>query len=238
MQSEVSGCTGSILVLDQDDVFRGSAVRYLLDSGYDVHAGRDGSEALKCSLERPWLAVIIGTEAFGNGWKELLCRVRQRSNVPIVLIGVEMTAGLEAGADACLPKDGTFRPLLACLRAIARRIAMAVDAQQRRSVSEEYVIADLRIAPGPRRATLAGRELMLTSGQFDLLLSLAKAAGRIKSRDDLCAEVSAREHPALGRAIDVQVACLRKKLGDDPKRPRFIRTVRSAGYILAHPDGM
>ncbi len=188
-------------------------------------------------LAADWQMVIIGTGVVGTAWLELLRQVRQASDAPVVLIGAEMAAGLEAGADVCLPRNSTIPQLLACLRAISRRATLVADAQRQRMVSEEFTIADLRIVPESRRAILAGRELSLTPGQFDLLMSLARASGRIKSRDDLCAEVNARELQALGRSVDVQIGCLRKKLGEDPRRPRFIRTVRSAGYALVCPDG-
>ena len=77
---------------------------------------------------------------------------------------------------------------------------------------------------------------MLTPGEFAILLSLARAKGRVKTRDHLLAEIRDREYEVFDRAIDVQVSALRRKLGDDPKSPRFIRTVRSAGYMLVDPD--
>ena len=69
-----------------------------------------------------------------------------------------------------------------------------------------------------------------------MLLSLARAKGRVKTRDALLSEIRDREWEVFDRAIDVQISALRKKLGDDPKAPRFIRTVRSAGYMLVDPD--
>ena len=102
--------------------------------------------------------------------------------------------------------------------------------------TREFTIAELTIALDARRVSLSGHTLALSPGQFDLLLSLAQACGRVKTREDLYAESHAREYGATDRAVDVQVSCLRRKLGDNPRQPRFIRTVRSAGYMLTHPD--
>ncbi len=96
-------------------------------------------------------------------------------------------------------------------------------------------VAELRINPGSRRATLGGKPLALTPGEFEILTSLARAKGRVKTRDHLLAEIRDREYEVFDRAIDVQISALRRKLGDDPKNPRFIRTVRSAGYMLVDP---
>jgi len=78
--------------------------------------------------------------------------------------------------------------------------------------------------------------LTLTPVEFDLLASLARAAGRVKTRDVLLEEIRDRNHDVLDRSIDVHICGLRKKLGDDPKEPRFIRTVRAAGYMLINPE--
>ena len=73
-------------------------------------------------------------------------------------------------------------------------------------------------------------------GPIDMLLSLARAQGRVKSRDQLLDEIRNRNYEVFDRSIDVHISALRRKLGDDPKEPRFIRTVRSAGYMLIRPD--
>ena len=83
---------------------------------------------------------------------------------------------------------------------------------------------------------LGDEPLVLTPVEFDMLASLARSAGRVKSRDQLLEEIRERSYEVFDRSIDVHISSLRKKLGDDPKEPRFIRTVRSAGYMLINPD--
>jgi DNA-binding response OmpR family regulator len=83
---------------------------------------------------------------------------------------------------------------------------------------------------------LYDQALVLTPVEFDLLASLVRSRGRVKSREQLLDDISDRNYDVFDRSIDVHISALRKKLGDDPKEPRFIRTVRAAGYMLIHPD--
>lgn len=82
---------------------------------------------------------------------------------------------------------------------------------------------------------LGEQVLELTPLEFDLLTALARARGRVKTREQLLEAIADRNYDVYDRSIDVHISCLRRKLGDDPREPRFIRTVRSAGYMLIHP---
>ena len=138
------------------------------------------------------------------------------------------------GADDYLPKTFSSRELLARIRAVTRRTTREVPAAV--AADKEIVIAELRIRPGPRTAVLGDTPLALTPVEYELLLSLAKAKGRVKTRDHLLEEIRDRDYEVFDRSIDVHISALRKKLGDDPKTPRFIRTLRSSGYMLIDPD--
>jgi DNA-binding response OmpR family regulator len=100
---------------------------------------------------------------------------------------------------------------------------------------EELVVGPLRVRPEARKAVLGDRLLTLTPVEFDLLLALARTPGRIKSREALLDEIRDRNYDVFDRSIDVHISALRKKLDDDPKTPRFIRTIRSAGYMMLDP---
>ena len=106
-----------------------------------------------------------------------------------------------------------------------------------RAKSNEPVITvgDLIIESASRTASLAGQLLTLTAVEFDLLLSLARSAGRVKTRERLLIEVAERDFEAFDRSIDVHISSIRRKLGDDPKAPRFIQTIRSVGYLMLKP---
>jgi len=100
----------------------------------------------------------------------------------------------------------------------------------------ELVAGPLRVYPEVRKASLEGVPLTLTPVEFDLLACLARAPGKIRTREQLLEEIRERDYEVFDRSIDVHISALRKKLGDDPKEPRFIQTVRSAGYMLIIPE--
>ena len=100
----------------------------------------------------------------------------------------------------------------------------------------EIVIGPLRINVDARSAILGNALLILTPVEFDLLTSLGRAKGRVKSREALLDEIRDRNYDVFDRSIDVHISSLRKKLGDDAKEPRYIRTVRSAGYMRVGPE--
>jgi DNA-binding response OmpR family regulator len=102
-------------------------------------------------------------------------------------------------------------------------------------VEPDLLVGPLCVSPSTRVASLDGRPLALTPVEFDILAALARAKGRVKTRERLLEEIRDRAWEVFDRSIDMHISALRKKLGDDPKQPRFIRTLRSAGYLLAEP---
>jgi DNA-binding response OmpR family regulator len=159
--------------------------------------------------------------------------------VPVLMLTgraeeADRIVGLELGADDYLPKTFSTRELLARLRATIRR--SNVSRAQEEPREPEIVVGELRLDPEARHAVLSGQALPLTAIEFDLLMSMAKAAGRVRTREQLLNEVGDRNFDVFDRSIDVHISSLRKKLGDDSKSPRFIITVRSAGYMMRNPD--
>jgi DNA-binding response OmpR family regulator len=147
----------------------------------------------------------------------------------LTALGVDETdriVGLEIGADDYLPKSTSPREILAHLRAVLRRTTHSL------AQFSDIVIGPLSISPSSRTAILSGELLSLTPIEFELLTILAQAKGRVKTREDLLSDMRDRDYDKFDRSIDVHISALRKKLQDDPKNPRFIRTVRTAGYML------
>jgi DNA-binding response OmpR family regulator len=168
-----------------------------------------------------------------------LQKIRATSDVPVLMLTArgeetDRIVGLEFGADDYLPKTFSTRELLARLRAVTRRLYRAPKIE--RASEADLVVGPLRIAADARSATLEDHPLSLTPVEFDLLLSLARAAGRVKTRDQLLEEIRERDYEVFDRSIDVHISALRRKLGDDARSPRYIRTFRSAGYMLIHPE--
>jgi len=229
-----------ILMIDDDREYCGLIQDYLALFGYEVSASHSGTAGLEQALREDWHAVILDVMLPGLDGFEVLKRIRRQSEVPVLMLTargdeIDQIVGLEAGADDYLAKGSSTRQILARLHSITRRAAAASQTPPPPK-GDEIRVADLLIQPAARRVSLGGMLITLTPGEFDILLALAKAKGRVKSRDSLLAEIRERDWDVFDRTIDVHVSSLRRKLGDDPSAPRFIRTVRSAGYMLVDPD--
>jgi DNA-binding response OmpR family regulator len=228
-----------LLVIDDDRKLCRLITDYLDPLGYDVATVHTGPEGVERATAEAWQAVILDLMLPGLDGFEVLKRIRRTSDVPVLMLTArgdeaDRIVGLEIGADDYLPKTFSTRELLARLRAVTRRSVRSATATQEDDA--EIVVANLRIKPGARTAALGDQPLVLTPVEFELLLSLARAKGRVKTRDHLLEEIREREYEVFDRSIDVHISALRKKLGDDPKEPHFIRTVRAAGYMLIDPD--
>jgi two-component system response regulator CpxR len=230
-----------VLVVD-DDLKLCRLIRdYLEPMGYEVLTSHNGPEALQLAQNEPFTALILDVMLPGMDGFEVLRRLRATSNVPVLMLTgrgeeADRIVGLELGADDYLPKTFSTRELLARLRAVIRRSA-ATQEHDDEPEGEIVTVGDLRVSQQSRTATLRSEPLQLTAVEFDLLLSLARAAGRVKTREQLLQEVSDRNFDVFDRSIDVHVSSIRRKLGDDPKVPRFIVTIRSAGYMMRKPSG-
>jgi two-component system response regulator CpxR len=228
-----------ILIVD-DDVKLCRLIRdYLQPLGYQVSAAYTGREGLEMALQGDFAAMILDIMLPGMDGLDVLRRVRAGSNIPVLMLtgrGEEpdRIVGLELGADDYLPKTFSTRELLARLRAVIRR-SFLISAEVSKHRSEPIHVGELTVDLDSRSATLSGILLELTAVEFDLLASLAKAAGRVKTREQLLLEVADRDFEVFDRSIDVHVSSIRKKLGDEPKTPRFIITVRSVGYMMRKP---
>jgi DNA-binding response OmpR family regulator len=228
-----------LLMIDDDRKLCRLIRDYLEPLGYEVHAAYTGSEGLQRAVGECWSAVILDVMLPGLDGLEVLKQIRAKSNVPVLMLTArgeppDRIVGLELGADDYLPKTFTTRELLARLRAVIRRSAVQKPVPAGQG-AEELVVGGLRILTGPHLASFGDQPLSLTPVEYDLLLALARAKGRVKTREMLLEAIRDRQYEAFDRSIDVHISSLRRKLGDDPKTPRYIRTVRAAGYMLVDP---
>ncbi|MGE3275152.1 MAG: response regulator transcription factor [Vicinamibacterales bacterium] len=225
-----------LLLIEDDEKLTRLLAEYLEPLGYAVDVAHDGRDGLARALDGQYDAIILDVMLPGMGGLDILRELRRTSHVPVLMLTalgdeVDRIAGLEIGADDYLPKTFSTRELLARLRAVLRRSAVR-QAAAPGGAQAPIAINGLWIDPDTRVVTLDDEPLVLTRIEFDLLSALARAAGRVRTREQLLLDAADRDFEAFDRSIDVHVSSLRRKLGDDAKQPRFIETVRGVGYRL------
>lgn len=226
-----------LLVVDDDYKLAGLIRDYLTPFGYEVELRHNGPDGLAEALASPYEAVILDVMMPGMDGFAVLRELRRKSAVPVLMLTAlgdeaDRIVGLELGADDYLPKTFSSRELLARLRAVTRRSRSAIEPEAPR----EFSAGGLRLCEETHTAVLGNTPLDLTTLEFAILAALIKSKGRVKTRERLIEEVSERRFDVYDRSIDVHVSSLRKKLGDDAKNPRFIRTIRGIGYSLHEPE--
>jgi len=224
----------ALLVEDDDRLARFTA-EFLDQNGVKVTRAPDGEEGLNEALRNFYDIVILDLLLPRRDGLDLCRRLRARSNVPIVIVTaradeVDRLLGFELGADDYLPKPFSPRELLARVRAHVRRARGLVGPTE-----HDYMlrVGALALSPTQMRATLAGRELELTSYEFLLLKALAERAGKVLTRERLLDLAKGDADDSFERSIDVRISRLRQKLGDDSRHPRLLKTIRGVGYMLA-----
>ncbi|MEX2647393.1 MAG: response regulator [Alphaproteobacteria bacterium] len=220
-----------ILVVDDDRRLRELLQRFLTDQGFRVTTAADAAAARAHMRAFDFDLLVVDVMMPGESGREFTASVRRERTVPVLLLTAmaepaDRIAGLESGADDYLVKPFEPRELVLRLQAILRRAPRPIAAAR-----------PLRLGAclfDPERGELRRGETLvrLTSAEEALLRTLASAPGRAFGRDRL--GVAARLHGQT-RAIDVQVARLRRKIEPDPKTPRYLRTVWGEGYVLV-PD--
>jgi len=234
-----------LLVIDDDAELCQLVADYLTPMGFQVESAQLGEEGISRALDETWHVIILDVMMPDVDGFEVLRRIRAKSKVPVVMLTgrgeeVDRVVGLELGADDYLPKTFSSRELLARLRSVVRRSGWVQETHTEtvNAPLREVVAGPLRMCVDTHSALLNEQPLTLTPAEFGLLLSLARARGRVKSREQLIEEVRDREYEVFDRSIDMHISSLRKKLGDDPREPRFIKTVRGVGYVFhAPPSG-
>ncbi|MGJ8698284.1 MAG: response regulator transcription factor [Verrucomicrobiaceae bacterium] len=227
-----------LLVIDDDRKLCGLIKDYLSPLGYDVSMRHRGDEGLEEALAGDYEAVLLDVMMPGLDGFEVLRELRKTSQIPVLMLTAmgeeaDRIVGLELGADDYLPKTFSTRELLARLRAVTRRAHVADPVLEEKEI--DWVVGRIRLNEGTHTALMGDEPLDLTALEFAMLACLMRSRGRVKSREQLIDEVSERKFDVFDRSIDVHISALRKKLGDDAKHPRYIRTVRGVGYQLLEP---
>lgn len=218
------------LLIDDDARLSELLTSYLEPHGISVEHELDGTRGLVALERGAFDVVLLDVMMPGIDGLEVCRRIRQKSRVPVVMLTArgdetDRVVGLELGADDYIAKPFSPRELLARMRAVLRR-AMP------NATTEKIAVGDLQIEVDARRVQRGETLVDLTGIEFDLLLALARRAGRVVPRDALL-DLAGRSDTVVGeRTVDVHISHLRQKLDDDPKTPTRIKTVRGVGYML------
>lgn len=217
-----------VLLIDDDEKLNALLVEYLGRFNVGVRAVVHPDEGLHALRVDPPDIVILDVMLPDMDGFAVCRKVRESSRVPIIMLTArgdvaDRIVGLELGADDYLPKPFEPRELLARMQAVLRRGATVV--------SEERIrVGPLEVNWTTSSARLNGQLLSLTPAEFELLGMLVRNRGRVLSRDRIMDQTRGIDWEAYDRSVDVLVSRLRQKLGDDPRQPTFIRTMRGIGY--------
>ena len=219
--------SAQVLLADDDVELAGMLKEYLEREGFGVSTVHDGEAAARLALSGGYQIVVLDVMMPRVDGIEALRQIRQTSRVPVIMLtargdDVDRIVGLELGADDYVPKPCTPRELVARLRAILRRAQPGAD-------GGPLEIGGVALWPEKRRVQWRGRELPLTSIEFNVLEVLMRNAGRVVSKHEISEQALGRPLARFDRSIDVHLSSIRQKLGDGA---RLIRTVRGLGYVL------
>jgi DNA-binding response OmpR family regulator len=222
-----------ILLVEDDPRLAEMLSEYLGQAGFGVAIAPLGATALEQLAHAEFDAVVLDLMLPDMDGLDVCRQLRARSDTPVLMLtargdAIDRIVGLELGADDYLPKPFEPRELLARLRAILRRRARG-DASGERALQ----FGRLEIDTGARAVRLDGQPRELTGYQFDLLVAMARNAGKVLSREALMDLAKGAELESFDRSIDVHVSRIRAAIEDQPKKPRRIITVRAAGYVFA-----
>lgn len=223
------------ILLVEDDQRTVELVRELLEaSGHTAHSVMLGGDAIACIRDEVFDLVVLDINLPDRDGFSVCAEVRTFSAVPILILSARREAddrvdGLRLGADDYLPKPYDPRELLARIDAIGRRAGLRAEAMEAGALEA----GPLRLEPASRAVSLDGQPVDLTAAEFDILRVLMERAGRVVSRERLSRLSRGVEIGVFDRVLDVHISRIRKKLGDDPRAPRLLKTVRGVGYTVA-----
>ncbi|PKF63698.1 DNA-binding response regulator [Psychromonas sp. psych-6C06] len=232
-----------VLVVDDDQDIRELLAQYLAKNSFDVITAEDGVEMdSQLKMHQPDL-IILDIMLPGDDGFTLCQRIRQTSNVPIIMLTansdeMDRVLGLEIGADDYIAKPFSPRELLARIKALLRRSQFTPDNNETEAKvkSRYYRFAEWKL--DTQQHTILDKEgttFPLTGADFQLLMLFINSNEAPISRDQICQALHGRDAFANERGIDVHVSRLRNYLGDDAKAPNIIKTVRGKGYLFIAP---
>jgi DNA-binding response OmpR family regulator len=224
----------TLLIIDDDEKLCRLLTTYLSEFGFSVLTALHPEKGLDLIKRKTPDLVILDVMLPGTNGFDVCKQIRQFSALPVIMLTargdlMDKVVGLELGADDYLPKPFEPRELAARIQSVLRRSQKHIDS---RVIDAGGLIIDL----GRRQASINGQEIGLTTNEFTVLALLVRRAGNVLDRDELLQELRGMDSEAFNRTVDITISRLRQKLNDDPKHPRFIKTVWGTGYIFVGED--
>ncbi|MBB5206534.1 response regulator [Chiayiivirga flava] len=226
----------TVLVVDDDTEIVALLQRYLAGNGFHVRTAGSGAGLREQIAGEAVDLVLLDLGLPDEDGLSVLRHLQTAWRGPVIVVtgrgdAVERVVGLELGADDYVTKPFDFRELLARIRSVLRRAARP---EASAGDGQRIGFAGFSLNLSTRSLVDAsGAALPLTSGEFDLLAALLEDAGKVVDRDRLMTRLHGRDAGPYDRSIDVGIARLRRKLGDDAASPTLIRSVRGVGYLFA-----
>lgn len=237
--------TKKILVIDDDPAICDLLGKFLVKHGYTVTLLPHGKDLQQTLAAENFDLIILDIMMPGEDGFTLCNRVRKDWAIPVIMLTavneeIDKVIGLELGADDYITKPFNPRELLARVKAVLRRSQHEkkefIDPNQQNKAKTRLLFAGWELDTATRQLLNPEcSEVTLSAGEYSLLVILLEHPQRVISRDMLLDLTKQRTLDAFDRSIDVQISRLRQKLNDDPKQPRFIKTIRSGGYFFMQP---
>ncbi|MEM9530494.1 MAG: response regulator transcription factor [Pseudomonadota bacterium] len=231
----------TVLIVEDDADLARLVAMHLRDIGCEVSHAAEGHEGLELATTHSFGLIILDLMLPGLSGMEICQALRAREHyTPILMLTARSTeldriSGLEAGADDYLTKPFSILELVARVKAVFRRIeALKHDTPE--APAGVIEVGQLVLDVDKRQVSLEGRELPLTTREFDLLLHFARSPGRVYTRSQLLDSVWGYSHSGYEHTVNSHINRLRAKIEQDPRNPRYIQTVWGAGYKLAEPQ--
>ena len=225
-----------VLVVDDEKMIVKGIRFSLLQDGYDVDTAYDGEEALQKATDNQYDIILLDVMLPKLSGLEVLAQIREFSSVPVIMLtakgeDMDKILGLDYGADDYITKPFNILEVKARIKAIIRRVA---GSRKDKVEEEERILenGDLRMDCDNRRVSVAGKEINLTSKEFELLELLATHPGKVYSRSMLLQTVWGKDYPGDVRTVDVHIRRLREKVEPNASEPVYVQTKWGVGYYF------
>lgn len=230
----------TVLVVEDEDSYRMPLVYQLMREGYSVEAAASGEQAWAMWAQGSYDLVLLDVMLPGVDGMTLCRKIRQTSNVPIIMITAkdeenEKVIGLEIGADDYVTKPYSARELLARVRAVLRRRNDVSMATSEPSGEVPLVCGPVRMLVGAHEVYVHDELVFFPRKEFDVLELLLRNQGKVMMRQQLIDHVWGADYVGDTKTLDVHIKRVRAKIEATPSKPRLLLTVRGLGYRLAQP---